>query len=158
MNDEASEVENISFIGCYATWLKNIIYAATNIGAEFLCISKYSFRGNIKGNSYIFKGNSTIRFNYRNDRLENSKGLKKGTEILFTFHVKFFLGDKNNVFMQPKKTNLTSTQNVDEKLTVSWGKVLIIEEKLPKNFSMRKLKRIVVLKTNLIFIFLQQII
>ena len=77
---------------------------------------------------------------------------------MFTFHVKIFLGDKNNVLMQPKKTNLTSTQNVDEKLTVSWGKVLIIEEKLPKNFSMRKLKRIVVLKTNLIFIFLQQII
>ena len=123
-----------------------------------MCISKYSLRGNIKGNSHILKGNSAIRFNYRNDRLENSKGLKKGTEILLTFHVNFFLGDKNNVFMQPKKTNLTSTQNVDEKFTVSWGKVLIIEEKLPKDFSIRKLKRIVVPKTNLIFIFLQQII
>ena len=74
LDDEASEIENIIFIGCYSTWLKNIVYAPTNIGAEFLCISKYVSRGNvIKGNSYILKGNSAIRFYYRNDDLENSK-------------------------------------------------------------------------------------
>ena len=78
MLDEASEIENINFIGCYATWLKNIIYAANNIGVKLLCISKYFSCGNIiKGNSYILKGSWTIRLNYRNDDLGNSKGLKK---------------------------------------------------------------------------------
>ena len=84
MLDEASEIENINFIGCYATWLKNIIYAATNIGVKLLCISKYFSRGNIiKGNSYILKGNWTIRLNYRNDDLQNSKGLKKDGGIAY---------------------------------------------------------------------------
>ena len=31
-----SETENINFIGCYATWLKDSVYAVTNIGVEFL--------------------------------------------------------------------------------------------------------------------------
>ena len=36
VHEEAKEIDNINFTGCYATWLKNSVYAITNIGIEFL--------------------------------------------------------------------------------------------------------------------------
>ena len=31
LHEEASVIENNNFVGCYATWLKDDIYAVTNI-------------------------------------------------------------------------------------------------------------------------------
>ena len=36
LHEEASEIENINFAVCYATWLKDGIYAVTKIGVEIL--------------------------------------------------------------------------------------------------------------------------
>ena len=36
LNEETGEIENIDFVKCYATWLKDRIYAVTNMGIEIL--------------------------------------------------------------------------------------------------------------------------
>ena len=63
-------MENINFIGCYRTWLKDSINALTNIRIEFLMHIKIFIP--LK-TSFFFKGNSEIRYNYQNDNLENLK-------------------------------------------------------------------------------------
>lgn len=71
---------NRIFSGCYATWQKDDIYAATKSSVE---ISVHN--ANIYSLEIIFlqKGNSTIPFNYQNDEAEKFRGLRKNESFIF---------------------------------------------------------------------------
>ena len=53
--------------------------------------------------------------------------------VFLTFHVKFFLGDKN-IFILLKIQIKRLLKILVRKLTIQWEKVLIIEEKFPEKF------------------------
>ena len=82
---------NTIFFGCYATWQKDGIYAATKLSVE---ISVHN--ANIYSLERIFlqKGNSTIPFNYQNDELEKFRGLRKNES--FIFQPNDFLSNKSD--------------------------------------------------------------
>ena len=43
LHGETSEIGKKYFVGCYETWLKDGIYAVTNIDVEISTLSKYLF-------------------------------------------------------------------------------------------------------------------
>ena len=53
LHEESSEVENINFLGCYENWLKDGIYAFTNIGVEILMYIQVFILA--KGSFYLTK-------------------------------------------------------------------------------------------------------
>ena len=80
LQDEAIEIENIDFVGCYTIRLKG----------DILCCHKHQCRSlsafpNVYSRESIFlsKENSKIWFNYRNNNLESLRGLRKN-EVLVT--------------------------------------------------------------------------
>ena len=43
LHGETSEIGKKYFVGCYSLWLKDGIYAVTNMDVEILTLSKYLF-------------------------------------------------------------------------------------------------------------------
>ena len=68
LHEEANEIKNIDFIWCYATWLKDGIYAIRNIVVEILMHNRNIYSSE---SIFLFAGNSIFRFNYKNDALDN---------------------------------------------------------------------------------------
>ena len=76
------------------------------------CISKYS-----RESFFLLKGNSTIRFSYRDDNSEKFKRFRKDGGFDYTpSHIKVFLGNEYNGYINTaRNAKLTSTRIVYEK-------------------------------------------
>ena len=60
LHEEISEIKK-KFVGCYAPWLKDDIYAVTNIGVEILIYIQIF----ILVKAPFFRGNSTIQLHHK---------------------------------------------------------------------------------------------